>query len=117
MADRRWSRKLIFFFHKIILDLQPPFLQNYLTAYGNVRTFLTQSSTQKSIKLFSARTKAFESFFFPNCAKEWRNLSEKLRNIDSINTFKSSILNFFRPRGHLVFTFHDINGLKLLTRL
>ena len=71
----------------------------------------------KSIKTFSGRTKAFESFFFPYCAKEWGNLSEELRNIESINTFKSSILHFVRPRENSVFAVHDINGLKLLTRL
>ena len=30
LADRGWSRELIFF-HKIILGLQPSYLQNYLT--------------------------------------------------------------------------------------
>ena len=45
-ADRRWSRKLIFF-HEIIVGLQPFCLQNYLTPYDNVRAYLSQSSTQK----------------------------------------------------------------------
>ena len=40
LTDRRWSRKLIFFF-KTILGLQPTYLQNYLTPYDNVRTCLT----------------------------------------------------------------------------
>ena len=44
-------------------------------------------------------------------------LSQEFRNIDSINTFKSSILNFVRPGENSVFAFHDINGLKLLSRL
>ena len=114
--DRRWSRKLIFF-HKIILGLQSSYLQNYLTSYNNVRTYLTRYSTQKSIKTFSGRTKAFELSFFPHCAKEWGNLSEELRSIDSINTFKLSIVNFVRSREKSVFVVHDINGLKLLTRL
>ena len=39
LADRRWSRKLIFF-HKITLGLQPSYLQSYLTPYDNVRTYL-----------------------------------------------------------------------------
>ena len=97
LADKRWIRKLIFF-HKIILGLQPSYLQNYLTPYHNVRTYLTRYSTKKSIKTFSGRTKAFELSFFPHCAREWGNLSEELRKIDSINTFKLSILNFVRPR-------------------
>ena len=116
LADRRWSRKLIFF-PKIILGLQASYLQNYLTPYDNVRTYLTRYSTQKLRKAFSGRTKAIELSFFPHCAKEWGNLSEELRNIDSINTFKLSILNFVRPRENSVFAVHDINSLKLLTLL
>ena len=51
------------------------------------------------------------------CSHIVLNLSMELRNIESINTFKSSILNFVRPRGNSVFAFHGINGLKLLNRL
>ena len=78
---------------------------------------MTRYATQKPIKTFRGRTKAFESSFFPYCAKEWGNFSEELRNIDSIKTFKLSILNFVRPRENSVFAVHDISGLKLLTRL
>ena len=97
--------------------MQPSYLQNYLTPYDNERPYLTRYATQKLIKTFRGRTKAFESSFFPYCAKEWGNLSEELRNIDSIKTFKLSILNFVRPRENSVFAVSDINGLKLLTRL
>ena len=38
-----------------------------------------------------------------------------VRNL--INTFKSSILNFVRPRENSVFEVHDIKDVKLLTRL
>ena len=48
---------------------------------------------------------------------EWGNLSKELGNIESTETFKVSILNFVRPRENSVFAVHDINGLKLLTRL
>ena len=116
LADRRWTRKL-FFFHKIILGLLPSYLKDYLIPCDNLRTYLTRSSTQKRIKTFPARTKIFESSFFPHCAEAWGNLSEELRNINSINTFKTSILNFVRPTENSVFQVHDINGVKLLTRL
>ena len=116
LTDRRWNRKLIFF-HKIILGLQPSYLQNYLAPYDNERPYLTRYATQKSIKIFSRRTKAFESSFFPYCSKECENLSEELRKIDSIKTFRLSILNFVRSKENFVLAFHDINGLKLLTRL
>ena len=45
------------------------------------------------------------------------NVRDERRNIDSINTFKSGILNFVRPIANSVFVVHDINGGKLLTHL
>ena len=78
---------------------------------------MTRFATQKSIQTFRGKTKAFESYLFPHCAMEWGNLSKELGNIESTETFKVSILNFVRPRENSVFAVHDINGLKLLTRL
>ena len=69
------------------------------------------------MKSFPARTKTFESSFFPHCAEAWENLIEELANIASINTFKSSILNVVRPRKNSVFVILVVNGVKRLTRL
>ena len=82
-----------------------------------LRTNVTRSLTQKTIKNFPVRTKPFEPSLFPHCAKAWRNLIKELRDIYSINRFKCSILNFVRPIGNSVFVFHDINGVKLQARL
>ena len=102
LADRRWTSKLTFF------------IKDYLIVCDNLRTYLVRSSTQKTIKAFPARTKTFVSSFFPYCARAWQNLSEELRNIDSINTFKSSILVVVKPIESLVFPVHNINGVKLV---
>ena len=116
LADRRWTREL--YFCKVILGLRPSYLKEYLIPCDNLRTYLTRSSTQKTIKIFPTRTKTFESpLFFPHYSEAWGNLSDELRNIDSINTFKSSILNLVSPRESLVFVVHDVNGVKLLTHL
>ena len=100
-----------------MLGLLPSYLKDYLIPSENLRTYLTRFSTQKRIKTFLARAKIFESSFFPQCAETWGNLSEERRNINSIDTFKTSILNFVRPRENSVFEVYDINGVKLLTRL
>ena len=110
LVDRKWTGKR--FFHKIILGLLTSYLNDYLIPCNNLRTYLTRSSTQKTIKIFPARTKTFESSFFSHCAEAWGNLSEELRNINSINTFKSSILNFVRPRENSVFAVDDISGVN-----
>ena len=96
---------------------------NYKGALSGLRQFLTTESpltrfsTQKRIKTFPARTKTFESSFFPHCTEAGGNLSEELRNLNSINTFKTSILNFVRQRENSVFETHDNKGVKLLTCL
>ena len=104
------------FFHKIILRLLSSYLKDYLTPCHNLRTYLTRFLTQKRIKTFPAKTK-HQSSFIPHCAEAWGNLSEERRNINSINTCRSSILNFVRPRENSVFEVHDIKDVKLLTRL
>ena len=96
----------------MILGLLSSYLKDYLISYDNLRTYLTRSSTQKRIKTFPARTKTFESSFFP-----FFILSEELRNINSIKTIKPHILNFLRPRENSVFEIQDIKVVKLLVRL
>ena len=54
---------------------------------------------------------------FLHCAKEWSKLSEKIRNIGSLNKFKSSVLSFIRSTENSIFSIHDINVVKLLNRL
>ena len=114
LADRRWTRKLIFF-HKIILGLLPSYLKDYLIPCDYLRKYLTRPSTQKRIKTFPARTKLWIILLSTLCWS-WGNLSEEI-TINSRNTFKSSILNFVTPRENSVFEVYDIKGVKLLTRL
>ena len=59
----------------------------------------------------------FENSFFPDCIKEWSKLNDKIRNIESINKFKVTILNFIRPKANSVFDIHDTNGIMFLSRL
>ena len=62
------------------------------------------------------KTKAFNSSFYPYSVKEWCALSEKIRNIVSVNKFREIILSFIRPNENSVFAIHDTKGLKLLKR-
>ena len=80
LADRRWSRKLVFF-HKIILGLQLSYLQNYLTPYDSERPCLTRYATQKSIKTFRGRTKAFKSSFSPIVPRNGEILARSLATL------------------------------------
>ena len=115
LAERRLSRK-IFFFHKIINDLLPVYLQSYISYCGE-GFYRTRSGYQKDLRQFSTRAKIFESSFFAYCIKEWNNLSDELRIIKSTDQFKTKILSFIRPKENSIFKIHDINSKKLLNRL
>ena len=56
-------------------------------------------------------------YFFRHCAEAWVDLREWLITTVSINTFKSSIINFVRPRKSSLFAVHGINSEKLLSHL
>ena len=49
--------------------------------------------------------------------KDCNNLSEELLKIESTVQFKTKILSFIRPKENWIFKIHDINGLKLLSRI
>ena len=114
LGDRRWSRK-ISSFHKIVNGLLLSYLQQYLNHF-NDGEYETRSACQNKMKTLSGRTKAFNSSFYPYSIKEWCALSEKIRNILSVNKFKEIILSFIRPKENSVFAIHDTKGIKLLTR-
>ena len=97
LADRRWSRMLSFF--QLTQGLLPSYLQTYHNVFRE-RVYLTSSTTQNKIKPINARTKVFENSFFPYCIKEWSKLNDKIRNIESINKFKLTILNFIRSKAN-----------------
>ena len=58
-----------------------------------------------------------EIIFFPSTVTEWNKLDRDIRNSDSLNVFKLSLLKFVRPVANSVFEINNPYGLKLLTRL
>ena len=79
LADRRWSRSLLFF-HKIMQGLLPSYLQTYHNAVSE-EAYLTRSPSHNKLKPIPARTKVFENSFFRYCITEWSKLNDKIRNI------------------------------------
>ena len=69
------------------------------------------------MKKIRARTKSFESAFLPYCIKEWLNLGDEIRSMESSKQFKKTILDFIRLKENSVYAIHEMSGLKLLTRL
>ena len=64
-----------------------------------------------------SRSNFFRNSFFPSAITEWNKLDRDIRNSDSLNVFKLSLLKFVRPVANSVFEINNPYGLKLLTRL
>ena len=59
----------------------------------------------------------FKNTFFPSTIIEWNKLDWKIKNSESIETFKKRILSFIRPSPNSTFNCHNPKGIKLLSRL
>ena len=115
LCGRRWYPKLGFFY-KIVKDLAPLYLQSYLLL-DNETTYNTKSSLRNTIKIFATRTSTFRAAFFPYCTKEWNQLNDDIKKIESIKKFKKMLIKVSRTKENAVFGVSDIYGIKLLTCL
>ena len=48
-----------------------------------------------------ARTKACETAFFPYCINKQKKLKDKIRNAESINNFKTAIIDLIKPKTRI----------------
>ena len=82
-----------------------------------VKFYSTRSSQIDNISNLKTRSNFFRNSFFPSTITEWNKLDRDIRNSDSLNVFKLSLLIFVRPVANSVFEINNSYGLKLLTRL
>ena len=59
----------------------------------------------------------FTHTYFQNCVREWNHLDKSIRNSQTISGFKSQLVRLVRPTKKSIFGVHDIEGVRLLTRL
>ena len=57
----------------------------------------------------------FKNTFFPSTIIEWNKLDWKIKNSESIETFKKRILSFIRPSLNSTFDWHNPKAIKLLS--
>ena len=62
LGDRRWCRKLIFFY-KIVIGLAPKYVSNYLNINDNP-VYKTEASERSNIEKFETKTENFKQLFF-----------------------------------------------------
>ena len=74
----------------------------------------------KRIHIFDQRveqTDRYANVYFQNCPKEWNQLDVTLQSSQTISEFKRRLIQLVRPPKRSMFNIHDLDGVKLLTRL
>ena len=59
----------------------------------------------------------FKNTFIPSAILEWNKLDSFIRNSESLELFKKSLLKFTRPKPNSIFNIYNLVGIKYLTRL
>ena len=95
--------------------LSPKYLTSYLQLHNNP-IYQNRSTANNIVKQTPSRTVNFNDIFFPRCSQEWNNLSNDIKSLPSPTSFKKALLSFVKTCENSVFTIHDNNGIKLLTR-
>ena len=63
------------------------------------------------------QTSTLHAIFLPYCTKEWNQLNDNFKKIESIKKFKEMLIKVIRTIENSVFGVSDIYDTKLLTRL
>ena len=111
LRSRRWLRKLCLFY-KIYKNKSPSYLYNLIP--DRVKFYSARSSQIDHISNITTRSSFFGNSFFPSTITESNKLDRDVRNSDSLNVFKLSLLKFVRSVANSVFEINNPYGLKLL---
>ena len=89
LQERRSKHKLIIFF-KILNGLTPEYLSDLMPPLvSDTNPYNLRNSD--NVQSFRARTNIFFNSFFPSTIRAWNNISEDIRNANTVNTFKSRL--------------------------
>ena len=80
------------------------------TFHHNVRRADVYEANAKS-------TNRFSHTYFQNCMREWNQLDESIKSSPTVSVFKRELMRLIRPQKKSLFGFHDIEGVRILTRL
>ena len=112
LQKTRWCSKLCCFY-KVDISHYPKYILNIIPV--TVNRYNTRNTN--NIPQFKVKDIIFRNSFFPSAITEWDKLDLNIRNSESLNIFKKSLLKFKRPSGSSVFNCHNLRGVKLLTKL
>ena len=113
LYHRRWYRRLCHFY-KLRNTQSPDFLFQHIPSERVVNYNLRNPFV---LKQSVGRTSRYSNTYFQNCIKEWNLLDIFVRNYPTLSQFKHNLIQIIRPPKRSTFGIHDVEGLKLLTRL
>ena len=112
LQHRRWYRKLCCFY-KILKDQSPKYLFNIIPKLN--RPYPTRNAN--NVPHFKVKHSFFKNNSFPSVIIEWNRLDPEIQNGPRLNIFKRNILKFIGPTANNKFGYHNLKGIKYLTRL
>ena len=115
LSDRRWLHKLTFFF-TIMKGNSPQYLSNYMKGNNN-SVYNTRSVSHISLNTFRTRTEKLKNSFFPFCISELDKLSNLTKQSENIKKFKIASMKDIKSNERSLYSIHDPEGVKLLSRL
>ena len=107
LEKRRWYRKLCCFY-KVYKSHSPKYLFNIIPV--TVSRYNTRNTN--NIPQFKVKHNFFRNSFFPSAVIEWNKLDLNIRNSESLNISKKSLVKFIRPSGSSVFDCHNLDELN-----
>ena len=110
---RRWYRRLCHFY-KLRNNQRPLYLYSEIP---QERTFHHNLCRANVYEANAKSTDRFSHTYFQNCMREWNQLDESIKISPTFSVFKRELMSLIRPQKRSLFGFHDIEGLRLLTRL
>ena len=110
---RRWYRRLCPFY-KLRNDQRPYYLSSEIPQERNLHYNLRRLNVYEPNVISSNR---FSHTYFQSCMKEWNLLDETIKSSPTISVFKRELVHLVRPSEKSYFGIHDIEGIRLLTRL
>ena len=115
LSDRKWVCKLTFFY-KIVKGNSRQHLSNYLKRDNN-SSYNTKSASEIILNTFRTRTEKFKNSLFPCCDSEWNKLSNLIKQSENIKKIKNTLIKDIKSNEQLLFSIHDPQSVKLLSRL
>ena len=104
LQQRRWYRKLCCFY-KILKSQSPKYLYSIIPTLN--MTYRTRQCNK--IPTINVKHNFFKNTFFPSTIIEWNKLGLKIKNSESIETFKKE---FWHSLGHLLIAHSIVIILK-----